>query len=85
MSFLTPAESLTQEEKSILIFIAADLADRQIAEKLRLSEKTINGKVRLIYAKLGVQRRTGAISTAFCLNILSAQEVLDTQNSNTTE
>jgi DNA-binding NarL/FixJ family response regulator len=43
-----------------LRLLAASLTDRQIAERLVVSKRTVQAHLRAIYAKLGVPNRTGA-------------------------
>lgn len=51
---------LTSQERRILQLIGAGLTNRQIGDRLFLSEKTIKNNVTPLLAKLGVQRRTQA-------------------------
>ncbi|WP_181312425.1 response regulator [Nocardioides campestrisoli] len=53
-------DKLSQQELRILQLIGEGLTNRQIGERLFLSEKTIKNNVTSILAKLGVQRRTQA-------------------------
>ncbi|WP_185994603.1 response regulator [Nocardioides campestrisoli] len=53
-------DKLSQQELRILQLIGDGLTNRQIGERLFLSEKTIKNNVTSILAKLGVQRRTQA-------------------------
>lgn len=57
----TPAAELTQRERQVLDLICDDLDDTTIAERLALSRNTIRNHVASIYAKLGVNRRSGAV------------------------
>ncbi len=47
---------LTQQERTILAFIADGLSNRQIASRVRLAEKTVKNYVSNILTKLGVAR-----------------------------
>lgn len=51
---------LTPQERRILQLIGAGLTNRQIGDRLFLSEKTIKNNVTPLLAKLGVQRRAQA-------------------------
>ncbi|GGD21554.1 DNA-binding response regulator [Nocardioides daphniae] len=51
---------LTSQERRILQLIGAGLTNREIGDRLFLSEKTIKNNVTPLLAKLGVQRRTQA-------------------------
>lgn len=53
-------ESLTARERDVLRLISDGLTNRQIADRLFLSEKTIKNYVSGLLAKLGMQRRTQA-------------------------
>lgn len=55
-----PLASLTEHERRILDHIGDGLTNRQIAERLYLSEKTIKNHISVIFDKLGMQRRTQA-------------------------
>jgi two-component system response regulator DevR len=51
---------LTDQERRILALIAEGLTNREIAERMFLSEKTIKNYVSSLLAKLGMERRTQA-------------------------
>ncbi len=51
---------LTPQEDRILDFIADGMTNREIGERLHLSEKTIKNYVSQIYSKLNVERRSQA-------------------------
>ena len=53
-------EHLTAQEERILGHIAEGLTNRQIAELMYLSEKTVKNYVSNLLAKLGMSRRTEA-------------------------
>ncbi len=55
-----PLESLSPQERQILTLIAEGLTNRQIGERLFLSEKTVKNYVSSVLAKLGMERRTEA-------------------------
>jgi LuxR family maltose regulon positive regulatory protein len=57
-------EPLTRRELEILCLMGAGLSNRQIAEKLFLSEGTIKFHVHSILAKLEVHSRTAALARA---------------------
>ena len=56
----TRQEHLTVQEERILEHIAKGLTNRQIAELMYLSEKTVKNYVSNLLAKLGMSRRTEA-------------------------
>ena len=53
-------ERLTTQEERILTHISEGLTNRQIADKMYLSEKTVKNYVSNLLAKLGMSRRTEA-------------------------
>src|SRR5699024_2369058 len=62
-------ESLTKREYEILIVIAEGLNNREIAERLFISEKTVKNHVSNIFRKLEVNDRIQAAIIAFKNNI----------------
>ncbi len=57
----TPPSDLTPREREILDLICDDLDDAAIAARLGLSRNTVRNHVASIYAKTGVNRRSGAV------------------------
>jgi two-component system response regulator DevR len=53
--------TLTLRERQILSLIADGLTNRQIADRLSLSEKTVKNYVSALLRKLGLERRTQAV------------------------
>jgi two-component system nitrate/nitrite response regulator NarL len=53
-------ELLTAREREVLTLVAAGLANKQIAQRLKISEHTVKFHVAAILAKLGAQSRTEA-------------------------
>lgn len=53
-------DTLTERETEVLRLIAIGMANKEIAQKLQLSEKTIKTHVSIVLAKLGIQSRTQA-------------------------
>jgi two-component system response regulator DevR len=53
-------ESLSGRENDVLLLIADGMTNRQIAEALQLSEKTVKNYVSGLFVKLGMHRRTQA-------------------------
>jgi two-component system response regulator DevR len=53
-------KGLTDQERRILGLVAEGLTNREIAERMFLSEKTIKNYVSSLLAKLGMERRTQA-------------------------
>lgn len=51
---------LTEWEKEILSYVITGATNREIAEKLMLSEQTIRNRLSALFKKLGVRNRTEA-------------------------
>ena len=56
----SPDDRLTPQEQRILELIAEGMTNRQIADQMYLSEKTVKNYVSNLLAKLGMSRRTEA-------------------------
>lgn len=56
--------ALTQREAEVVLWIARGKANRDIAEILNLSPRTVNKHLEQIFAKLGVENRTAAAAIA---------------------
>ena len=63
-------ENLTAREIEVLKLVAAGNRNREIAEKLFISEDTVKGHVRHIMEKLGAQDRTQAVAIALRRGIM---------------
>ncbi len=61
---------LTKREVEILTRIASGATNKQVAEQIFISEKTVGRHLANIYAKLGVSSRTAAVSWAFANNVV---------------
>lgn len=57
-----PVEDLSLREREVMQCIAKGFANKEIAGKLVVSEKTVKNHVNRIYAKLGVTSRAAAIA-----------------------
>jgi DNA-binding NarL/FixJ family response regulator/signal transduction histidine kinase len=64
-------EALTEREVEVLRLVASGLRNREIAEQLVVSEKTVKYHLGQAYAKLAVTGRTEAVARARELGILS--------------
>jgi DNA-binding NarL/FixJ family response regulator len=56
-------DPLTAREREIADLVAAALTNRQIADRLVLSERTVESHVRSVLGKLGVANRTEIATT----------------------
>jgi LuxR family maltose regulon positive regulatory protein len=61
--------SLSAREREILQFIASGFTNREVAERIAVSEGTVKWYLHHLYAKLGVNRRTMAVKRARQLGI----------------
>jgi DNA-binding NarL/FixJ family response regulator len=59
-----PLSRLTGQERRILELIGHGLTNRQIGERLGLAEKTVKNYISVLFAKLGMERRTQAAAYA---------------------
>ncbi|HET8606774.1 MAG TPA: response regulator transcription factor [Gaiellaceae bacterium] len=59
------ADSLTRREREVLQLLAAGLAEREIAERLVISSKTVATHIERILGKLGVHSRAQAVAAAY--------------------
>ena len=62
--------SLSEREAQVLRLLAAGKTNRDIAEELFISEKTVARHVSNIFDKLGVSSRTGATAWAYQHNLI---------------
>jgi len=68
----TPIEALTAREHEILTLLAGGLTNREIAQRLILSARTVETHVARITGKLGVNSRARAVARAVALGIVAA-------------
>jgi DNA-binding NarL/FixJ family response regulator len=66
---------LTDREKEFLKLACSDLTYRQIADRMHLSERTIDGYRESLFQKLSVQSRVGMVLEALRRNLVSLEEV----------
>jgi DNA-binding NarL/FixJ family response regulator len=55
---LVAAPALTEREREVALLAARGLRDRQIAERLGVSTRTVSSHLHRCYTKLGIRRRT---------------------------
>ena len=58
------ADDLTPREREVLQLLAEGLPNKQIAQRLRISEHTVKFHVNTIFSKLGAHSRTEAVTRA---------------------
>ena len=63
--------AITSRELEVLTLIAQGLSNREIAEKLYVSENTIKTHASRVFDKLGAKRRTQAVQLAKDFGLLS--------------
>lgn len=59
-----PLSGLTEQERRILELIGKGLTNRQIGAQMSLAEKTVKNYISVLFAKLGMERRTQAAAYA---------------------
>ena len=64
-------EELTERELEVLGYVAAGARNREIADHLRVSIKTVEFHLRNILSKLGARSRTEAVVRAWQLDLLT--------------
>lgn len=64
MASVDPLSALAEQERNVLELIGAGLTNRQIAERMGLSEATVKNYVSALLTKLGMQRRSQAAAMA---------------------
>lgn len=55
-----PIERLTEAEMNVLVLVAKGMENREIAQSLKLSQRTVTNRLSEIYQKLSVNNRTQA-------------------------
>nr|WP_293241554.1 helix-turn-helix transcriptional regulator [Panacagrimonas sp.] len=56
------AARLTRSERAVFQLLCTGLANKQIAERLGISENTVRYHLKQVYAKLGVRSRSHAVA-----------------------
>jgi DNA-binding NarL/FixJ family response regulator len=70
-----PSPTLTERELGVLSAAADGATAREIGRKLGVTERTVTTHLNHIYRKLGVSSRTGALSIALKLGLVSLQPI----------
>ena len=69
-----PIEQPSEGELAVLRYLATDLSQREIGERLYLSLNTVKTHTRELYRKLGVHSRSEAATRAATLGLLDSRE-----------
>jgi DNA-binding NarL/FixJ family response regulator len=64
-------ERLSEREIDVLTAVAAGKSNKQVARELSVSEDTVKGHLKVIFAKLGVADRTQAVMVAMKRGIIA--------------
>ena len=68
--FDRPHEALTAREHDVLELLAQGLGNREIAERLGISDHTVKFHLSAIFGKLGASTRTDAVRRALSLGVI---------------
>ena len=67
---------ISNRERELVHLAARDLSNREIADTLCLSERTVKSIMHRVYIKLGARNRYQALKQAINIRLLSIEEVL---------
>ncbi|MCA0455367.1 MAG: response regulator transcription factor [Chloroflexi bacterium] len=70
-------EPITDREREVLQLVASGLTNRGIGLKLSISDRTVQGHLASIYAKLEVNSRTEAVTKALNMGLIHLPEKQD--------
>ncbi|NSL86825.1 response regulator transcription factor [Chitinophaga solisilvae] len=65
------SETITEREKEFLSLACSDLTYKAIAQKMNVSERTVDGYREILFHKLNVQSRTGMVLEALRRQLVS--------------
>lgn len=71
---VSAAESLTEREHEVLLLAARGLTNRSIGVQLSISNRTVQGHLANVYAKLNVGSRTEAVTKALQIGVIQLRE-----------
>ena len=63
-------EPLTAREHDVLVLVADGLRNREVAERLGITEHTVKFHLAAIFGKLGASSRTEAVRRGFQLGLI---------------
>jgi len=66
----TKTEALSEREREVLVFLAQGAANKEIAHRLHITERTVKAHVTSIFNKLGVNSRAEAVAVAMRTGLL---------------
>jgi len=69
--------SLTAKEVEIVRYVAAGMSNKEIAQKLIYSEKTVKNYLSIIFQKLGIRDRTQAAIFAFRHGLIPEEDIAE--------
>ncbi|MEU4806504.1 response regulator transcription factor [Actinosynnema sp. NPDC023587] len=67
--------ALTGRQREVLVLLAQGLSNRRIGRTLHIAEQTVKAHLHMIYRKLGVADRTGAVVVAMRRGLVSGGPV----------
>lgn len=70
-------ESLSAREREVLEFAARGLSSKEVAERLFISERTVQTHLASIYDKLGARNKTEAMLLSLKYGIVTLEELLE--------
>jgi DNA-binding NarL/FixJ family response regulator len=68
------AQTFTQRQLQVLRLLARGLSNKQIAENLFVSERTVKAYLSAVFEKLQVQNRAGALAAALRMGLIDLPE-----------
>jgi len=74
------AQPLTDRETEVLLLAAKGQSNRQIADKLSLSMRTVQAHLRNVFNKLNVGSRTEAVISALKNGLLTFEDITDSED-----